>query len=453
MDQMGPAAHTGYWLEIFGCQMNVNDSEIIRGILDGAGYVEAAECRSADVILIMTCAVRERAETRAFGRVTHLAGLRREGRKPTIVLCGCMAQEHGGSLLETIPGIDHVIGPDGYRLLPDLLAGGRGGTALGLGHEDYEGIHAVRKSFPRAFVSIMRGCDNFCTYCIVPHVRGREHSRRADGVTAEVARLSMAGFREITLLGQNVNSYGNDGMDFPGLLARAADEAFPAWIRFVTSHPRDFSESLAETISSRANICRQIHLPVQSGSDRVLGLMNRRYTRGEYLEKISMLRNRLPGVVLSTDVIAGFPGETEEDFSESLSLLEEVRFDYAFLFKYSERSGTAAAGFEGALPVPERLRRLQALQKLQNEITLSRSAALVGRLLPVLITGGAEKQGQQAGRTAGNRVAVLDGTSFEPGSFVLARIASADGWTHHSDPVRLLISDERFEAVETWAGS
>ena len=445
-------AGSSYWLEVYGCQMNVNDSEIIRGILNGAGFVEAPETGSADVILVVTCAVRERAEARALGRVTHLAGLRRAGKKPLIALCGCVAQEKGEGILEDVAGVDFVVGPDGYRLLPGLLAGGVGRTALELGAEDYEGVHAERKAFPQAFVSIMRGCDNYCSYCIVTTVRGRERSRRMEGVLEEIRLLREEGYREITLLGQNVNSYRSDGSGFPELLAKAAEAAGPAWVRFVTSHPRDFSEELVDSAASCRNVCRQVHLPVQSGSDAILRAMNRRYSRGEYLEKVAMLREKLPGVVISTDVIAGFPGETEGDFEQSMSLLEDVRFDYAFLFRYSERDGTAAAGFDGRVPVADRLRRLQALQKLQNRVTLQRSKALEGRLLPVMVTGVAERRGQQAGRTAGNRVAILEGTSYAPGSFILAEVVSADGWTHHSEARGVLDPSGGFVASETWEG-
>jgi tRNA-2-methylthio-N6-dimethylallyladenosine synthase len=453
MEPLAPAVSRGsYWIEVYGCQMNVNDAEMIRGILDGAGYSEASGATGADVILIVTCAVRERAETRALGRATHLAGIRRHGRKPTIVLCGCVAQERGEDLLRSIPGIEFVVGPDGYRSLPALLEGSGRGAELSLGTEDYEGVRAVRKAFPRAFVSIMRGCDNYCSYCIVPYVRGRERSRDAKAVLDEIRRLSEAGFREITLLGQNVNSFSSGSVDFPELLARASETAGPAWIRFVTSHPRDLSAALVYAMSSCSNVCRQVHLPVQSGSDAVLGRMNRRYDRAMFLEKIGMLRHSLPGVVMSTDMIAGFPGETEADFLASLSLLEEVRFDYAFLFRYSERKGTAAASFGDAVPVAERLRRLQRLQEAQNRITLEKSKALEGRELPVLMTGEAERPGQQAARTPGNRVAILNGTSFEPGRFIVARILSADGWTHVAEPVREALPGELFAATEAAVG-
>jgi len=446
-----PGCPGSYWLEVYGCQMNVSDSEVIGGILARAGYIEAESPSSADVVLVLTCAVREHAEVRALGRIAQLAGMRSgKGSRPLIVLCGCVAQEHGESILGTLHGVDLVVGPDGYRSLPGLLAGEGGACSVTLGSEDYEGIRAVRRGFPRAFVSIMRGCDNYCSYCIVPFVRGAERSREADAVVEEVAELSSAGYGEITLLGQNVNSYSSvGGVDFTQLLRMAAEAAGPAWIRFLTSHPRDFSPGIPETMAKCPNICAQVHLPVQSGSDRMLSLMNRSYTREDFLGKVAALRERVPDVVLSTDMIAGFPGETEEDFSLSLSLLEEVRFDYAFLFRYSERTGTAAASLPGALPVAERLLRLHELQETQNGITREKSRALEGRALPVLVTGRGGRPDQQSARTAGNRVAILSGTSFEPGAFLLVRVVSADGWTHMCEPVRAARPGEALPASES----
>jgi len=281
----------------------------------------------------------------------------------------------------------------------------------------------------------MRGCDNYCSYCIVPYVRGRERSRSADRILQEVRRLSGEGYREITLLGQNVNSYRDDGIGFADLLASVATAAAPAWVRFVTSHPKDLGASVADVMASRANICDQLHLPLQSGSDRVLKAMRRGYTTEEYLAKVAMLRERMPEIVLSTDIIAGFPGETEEDFEETVGILDEVRFDYAFLFRYSERRGTAASTLPDTLPEGERLRRLNILQELQGRITAERSRALVGRTFQVLVTGDARRPGQQAGRTPGNRSVVLEGTSFRPGEVIEVTVNRADGWTHFGVPV------------------
>jgi tRNA-2-methylthio-N6-dimethylallyladenosine synthase len=266
-------------------------------------------------------------------------------------------------------------------------------------------------------------------------VRGREHSRDAGLILEEVESLRDGGYGEVTLLGQNVNSYRSGSMDFPGLLRAVADSAGGMWVRFVTSHPKDFGRELAEVMASSDNVCRQLHLPVQSGSDRILSLMNRRYTREGYMELIEMVRETVPGVVLSTDAIAGFPGETEEEFGETVSLLEQVRFDYAFLFRYSPRAGTAACDLPGQLPEEVRLERLGRLQELQRGITVERSRRLEGTELEVLVTGPARKPGQQAARTEGNRLVILDGTGYTPGTRLQVEITSADGWTHFGIPV------------------
>ena len=421
-----------YHIEVYGCQMNVRDAELIEGILLSSGYVKASGPGDADAVLVVTCAVRERAEVRALGRATQLAGCRRD-RKPQVVICGCVAQEHGAGLIDRFPQIDIVVGPDGYHRLPELLASGGRIALVEQGIDDYEGRSSVRNMFPRAFITVTRGCDNFCSYCIVPYVRGRERSREPAAILREVAGLVEAGYREITLLGQNVNSFTAGETAFPQLLDQVARAARPAWVRFVTSHPRDLSIGLIEVMARHGNICNALHLPVQAGSDAVLTGMNRGYTRQGYLEKVAMIRRAIPEIVLSTDMIAGFPGETESDFSESLSLLSEVRYDYGFLFRYSERKGTRAAEMPGSVPVQERLRRLYALQAVQNAITREKSAALVGRVLPVLVTGAGTHEGQLLGRTPGNRTVVIRDADAVPGEFIDARIARADGWTHHGE--------------------
>lgn len=421
-----------FHMEVYGCQMNVRDSQHLEGILLSSGY-EKADCpENADVILVVTCAVRERAEVRALGRATQLAGGSR-GRKPLVVICGCVAQEHGGSLLKRFPQIDIVVGPDGYHRLPDLLSSGYRAAVVEQGTDDYEELPSVRDTFPRAFVTITRGCDNFCSYCIVPFVRGRERSRTSEAILGEVRGLVGSGYREITLLGQNVNSYRSGQVSFPSLLEKVAKAAAPAWVRFVTSHPRDLGEELADVMAGNPNVCRAIHLPAQSGSDAVLKGMNRAYTRSGYLEKIGILRSRMPEIVLSTDMIAGFPGESETDFQDSLSLLSEVRFDYGFLFRYSERKGTRAAEMPGAVSVPERLSRLHRMQELQNTVTREKSSLLVGRCLPVLVTGPGTREGQLVGRTPGNRIVVVPEGAARAGTFMDVRITRADGWTHYGE--------------------
>jgi len=422
-----------YLIEVYGCQMNVRDAELLDGIMLSSGFTRACGSSDSDVVLVVTCAVRERAEVRAMGRVTQLAGAGRR-KKPVVVVCGCVAQEHGAELLEKYPQVDLVVGPDCYNRIPELLSSGGRTAEVTQGFDDYEDLPSRRSRFPRAFVTVTRGCDNFCSYCIVPHVRGRERSRAPDKIVREVEELVESGFREITLLGQNVNSYRSGDLGFPGLLRRVARAAGPAWVRFVTSHPRDLSESLVEVMASEDSVCSALHLPAQSGSDAVLRGMNRGYTRMDYLDKVARLRTSMPGIVLSTDMIAGFPGETEDDFRDSLSLLSEVEYDYGFLFRYSERKGTAAVEMPGSVPVPERLERLHRLQDVQNGITRAKSAALLGRTLRILVTGPGRVGGQLVGRTPGNRTVVVSGTDSIPGQFLNVRITRADGWTHHGEP-------------------
>ncbi|NOQ23089.1 MAG: tRNA (N6-isopentenyl adenosine(37)-C2)-methylthiotransferase MiaB [Candidatus Aegiribacteria sp.] len=425
-----------YYIHVYGCQMNVHDSEIISGILELEGFSSTEDPESADVILLVSCAVREHAETRVLGRLSQLGGWwrGRKSGKPLMVLCGCVAQEHGDGLLKRFRDLDLVVGPDCYRDLPGLIRGSARISVVDFREGDYTGIEPVRVEFPRAYVTIMRGCDNFCSYCIVPYVRGRERSRKSDVILSEVAALSEGGYGEITLLGQNVNSYHDEKISFPLLLRRVASAAGTSWIRFVTSHPKDLGRETVEVMASEKNICRYLHLPFQSGSDVILKKMNRGYTVQEYLERIEVLREAMPDIVLSTDVIAGFPGESEEDFQKTADLLEKVRFDNAFLFKYSERSGTTACGLEDSVPEEERLARLNHLQELQRMITIEKSGELLGRTLRILITGPAKKPRQQAGRTEGNRIVILDDTDFCPGSFLNVKITRADGWTHFGEP-------------------
>ncbi len=426
-----------YYMDVYGCQMNVHDSEIIAGILEADGFTNVDNPGSADVILLVSCAVREHAETRVLGRASQLGGLwqNRKQREPLIVLCGCVAQEHGHDLLDRFPNLDLVVGPDCYKDLPLLIQNSRRQALVEFRKGDYTGIDPLRKRFPGAFVTIMRGCNNFCSYCIVPYVRGRERSRSADSIIKEIRDLSEKGYREITLLGQNVNSYHELDTSFPELLDKASDAAGSAWIRFVTSHPRDFNRETVEVMVSKDNICNHLHLPVQSGSDGILHMMNRGYTITEYLEKIRMLRDAIPEIELTTDIITGFPGESEEDFQRTVSLLDEIRYDNAFLFKYSERTGTSACDLGDVIPEHVRLKRLNYLQEFQRGITLEKSGNLKNRILSVLVTGSAKKPDQQAARTRGNRMVILQGTDYEPGTFVDVRIIRADGWTHFGEPV------------------
>ncbi len=421
-------------IEVYGCQMNVHDGEILSGILKAAGHTVVQNAEIAEAVFVVTCAVREHAETRALGRITHLAGIPK--KKPIMVLCGCVAQEHGKILLDKMKLLDLVVGPDVYHRIPDLLQESTRAAVTDQGNESYENVSAVREQFPRSFVTVMRGCDNFCTYCIVPHVRGRERSRPYELILKEVEDLVNAGYREITLLGQNVNSYKYGDMKFPKLLEEvSAIAGNRCWVRFVTSHPRDLTDELGSVMASQENICNQFHLPAQSGNDRILKAMGRGYTRNGYLEKVSMLRKLMPDIVLSTDIIAGFPSETDDEFADTISLLKSVRYDYAFLFRYSERKKTAALKISPSVPVKERLKRLSMIQELQAEITLSKSREIVGKEMTVLVTGRARRAGQMASRTMGNRLVILESLSYAPGQLVRVQIVRADGYTHFGQQV------------------
>ncbi|MBN1434636.1 tRNA (N6-isopentenyl adenosine(37)-C2)-methylthiotransferase MiaB, partial [Candidatus Fermentibacterales bacterium] len=373
-----------YCIEVYGCQMNQHDAEIISGIMLSAGYVQCSDPVSSDVVIVVTCAVREHAERRALGRLSQLAG-RRRGREGSLAVCGCVAQEHGEGLLSMVEGVDFVVGPDCYTDIPSLLRlpGGSRVSLTELRGQAYDGVEPARSGFPRAYVTIMTGCDNYCSYCIVPYVRGREQSRDPGAILDEVGRLAEAGYGEITLLGQNVNSYRSGGLVFSSLLRMVAEAALPARVRFVTSHPRDLGEDIVAAMADSPNVCRQLHLPLQSGDDDVLARMGRGYDTAHYTGVVRSLREAMPGIELSTDILVGFPGETAAAFERTMGIMEEIAFDYAFLFRFSPRSGTAAAGMSDQIPETERLRRLSLVQELQRALTLESSRALIGSTVRV----------------------------------------------------------------------
>ena len=382
-------------VDTYGCQQNEADSEQLRGMLREMGYGFTEDAKEADVIVINTCAIREHAELRVLGNVGALTHTKRKKPEQVICLCGCSMQEPhmADKIRRSFRHVDLVFGPHALWKFPELLNNVLDSrdrvfdTANSDGHIA-EGLPVVRKGTIKAWVSIMYGCNNFCTYCIVPYVRGRERSRDPERIVAEVEQLVAEGYKDITLLGQNVNSYGKDlgiEVDFADLLARidAIDGDF--FVRFMTSHPRDASQKLFETMARCSKVAPQLHLPFQSGSSRVLKAMNRHYDRETYLDEVRRLRALLPDVVLTSDVIVGFPGETEEEFEETLSLLETVRFDALFTFIFSPRVGTPAAQMEDPTPMAEKKARFQRLLDLQNRISLEKHQAYVGKVLPVLV--------------------------------------------------------------------
>lgn len=426
-------------VDTYGCQQNESDSEIIRGFLAEMGCTFTSDEYAADIIVINTCAVREHAEQRILGNVGALNHTKKARPGQIICLCGCMVQQQGMAerIKKSYPIVDLVFGPHELRRFPELLRqrleGGRRVFAVAESDgEVTESVPRVRDRGVKAWLSVMYGCNNFCTYCIVPYVRGRERSRRPEDVVAEARSLVEAGYKDITLLGQNVNSYGRDlggGTDFADLLA--AVNAIPGkfTLRFMTSHPRDATEKLFRTMSECEKCEKHIHLPVQSGSNRVLRAMNRGYTREQYLEKIAIARSYMPDIVLTTDIIVGFPGETREEFEETLSLAEQVRYDAMFTFIYSRRTGTAAAKLPDIRSREEKQADFDRLLERANAISLEKHLAYVGRTVEALVDG--ENGGREyplTARTNGGRLVHLKGSPEIIGSYVNIKITDAATW-------------------------
>jgi tRNA-2-methylthio-N6-dimethylallyladenosine synthase len=418
------------YIETYGCQMNVADSEVVVSILKGAGYSPSEDISDAGLILINTCSIRENAEQRIRGRLKAMSHLKRKNKELRIGIIGCMAERLKEKLLEEEKLVDIVVGPDAYRELPSLVAEAESGhkavNVLLSREETYADISPVRmdRNGVSSFVSIMRGCNNMCAYCVVPYVRGAERSRNPESVYGEVASLALSGYREVTLLGQNVDSYkwkeGSRTLDFPGLLDKVAEMNPMMRIRFSTSHPKDISDDLLNVIAGRENICRHIHLPAQSGSSRILRLMNREYTREWYLERVHAIKRIIPECALSTDMIAGFCTETDDDHRESLSLMEEVGFDFAYMFKYSERPGTKAARrYKDDVPEEVKAARLSEMIALQNRLSARSKKHDVGKVFEVLIEGPSKRSGDfLSGRTSQNKVVVFAGGNRLPGEYV-----------------------------------
>ena len=425
------------FIETYGCQMNVGDTEIIISILQQHGYRYTETQAEADVILINTCSIRDNAEQRIWGRLSEMRRLKKQ--KPSLVvgIVGCMAERLKEELLRAETGVDVVAGPDAYRDLPNLLrhaeAGQKGANVLLSMEETYAEIAPVRidKNGVSGFISIMRGCNNFCSYCVVPYTRGRERSRDAETILAEARQLFENGYREVTLLGQNVNSYCWGEVDFPELMRRVAELSPLLRVRFATSHPKDMSDKLLEVMASKPNICRAIHLPAQSGSTSMLERMNRKYTREWYLDRIAAIRRYMPDCAITTDLIAGFAGETEEEHQATLSLMREVGYDFAYMFKYSERPGTFAQRNLGD-DVPEEVksRRLQEIIALQNELGLESYRRDVGKEFEVLVEGESRRnKAQLFGRTSQNKVVVFDRGDHKAGDYVRVRVTDCTSAT------------------------
>lgn len=409
----------------YGCQMNEHDSEKMLGLLSIEGYERSQSPENADLIIFNTCAIREKAEQKFFSQLGRIRLMKKNRRNLKIAVAGCVAQEEKEKLLRRAPFVDFIFGPQNIQSLSDALSG-KGPVAMfnenqELAKSEFE---AVRQNTVKAWVSIMYGCNNFCSYCIVPFTRGREVSRPSSSVLSEIGALAAGGFREVTLLGQNVNSYRSD-IDFIELL-RKVDLLDIERVRFVTSHPRDLSEALTGAIAELRSLCEHIHLPLQSGSSRVLKLMNRKYTYEEYREKIEMLRKAVPGIAITADIIAGFPGEKEEDHFHTLRALEEIEYDGIFAFKFSPRRGTKASEMEDTVGEDVKSARLDEILKMQEDITFRKNRMLVGKTVEILLEGpSGTDPGKLIGRTRTNKIVVIPDSSETKGSTVKVLIEKA----------------------------
>jgi tRNA-2-methylthio-N6-dimethylallyladenosine synthase len=426
------------YIETYGCQMNVADSELMFGVLGREGYMRAEDPEDADVMLVNTCAVRDNAEQRVIGRMGELQRYKRPGGVLGVV--GCMAQRLGPALLAQVPRVDLVVGPDAYRNLPELIRLAHGGQRVSdtefRSWEHYEDVPPVRENVPTAFVTVQRGCDYRCTFCIVPHTRGPERSRKLADVVREVADLVERGTTEITLLGQTVNSYHDGEHDFADLLRELGEVSGLRRLRFTSPYPTDFTSRVIETMASTAVVCEHVHLPVQSGSNAVLKRMLRRYTRERYLEVVDQLREAVPGITISTDIIVGFPGETEADFEQTRSLVTDAGFDDAYTFKYSIREGTPAVRLKDHIPDQVASARLDRLIETVRANVRRKNIARVGETHEALVERPAKRGGLMLGRTRTNHLVLLDLPTSAVGQYHPVRLTGTTGSTFTGTVVR-----------------
>ncbi len=425
-----------FYIETYGCQMNFSDSEIVASVLKDHDFTIETDYKKADIILLNTCSIRDNAEQKVHNRLRHLNALKNKKKHLVVGLLGCMAERLKEELFAD-GTIDLIAGPDSYRSLPQLIDSiNQGQKAFNImlsAEETYADINPVRfdSNGVSAFISIMRGCQNFCSYCVVPFTRGKERSRDPETIVAEAAKLFTDGFREITLLGQNVNSYHFGDVTFPILMARVAEVNPLLRIRFATSHPKDISDELIQTIAAYPNICRYIHLPLQSGSNRILKLMNRKYSREYYLDRIATIYNSIPDCGISTDIIAGFCGETEADHHDTLTAMRQSGYCYAFMFKYSERSGTTAAKkLADDVSDADKTRRLNEIISLQHELSHTSNRRDLGKVMEVLVEGTSKRSRKQLfGRTTQNKVVVFNDETHRPGDYVMVKIVDCTSAT------------------------
>lgn len=420
----------------FGCQMNLADSSTLASSLLTRGYRRVEDEKEADLIVINTCSVREKAEQRVIGRLGDIYKYKR--RKPfmKIAVVGCMAQRLGDELIQKVPHVDFVLGTDRLFELPDALEGIEGTSSVmtAFGHENIDTIAPIKESDYSGFVTISRGCNNYCTYCIVPYVRGKERAHSADFIVDAVKKMVDDGVVEATLLGQNVNSYNFDGIDFPDLMLRVLNETQIKRLRFMTSHPKDLSRKLVDVIADNERIMPQIHLPLQAGSDRILKKMGRVYTLDHYLKIIDYIKSKIDDVTLTTDLIVGFPGETEEEYEMTLDAVRQVRYDTAFMFRYSVRPGTTAARYEDDVPEADKIRRLNKLIKMQQAISYEQNQSEVGKIRDAMVEGQSKRNEKNLkARTPGSKMVVFEAENIKPGTIVPLRITEADAFTLHGN--------------------
>lgn len=423
------------YIETYGCQMNEYDTELVRSILANGGHALAANEHDAQVILLNTCAVRENAHSRIYHRLQQLKALKAKKRyRVTVGVLGCMAQNLRDDLLDTHHEIDFIAGPDGYRDLPGLIARSRStgekGRALTLSRtETYSGVDPLRAGGVNAWVAVMRGCDNMCAFCVVPYTRGRERSRDPEGILAEVESLAEAGYKQVTLLGQNVNSYRFGDTGFADLVERVSAVAGIERVRFTAPHPKDFPGALLRVIAERRNVCNHIHLPLQAGGDRVLALMKRHYTMASFEDLVDRMRETIPGVAISTDIIVGFPTEEDREFEDTYRAMERIRFDFAFIFKYSERQGTyAARALPDDVPPEKKTERIVRVVDLQKKITGEINRTYVGKTVEVLVEEEPEKYpGALSGRTDTFKNTIFPADGYRIGDMVLVEVERSRG--------------------------
>ena len=422
-----------YYIETYGCQMNVADSELVASMMEKSGFARSDSEFGANAVFLNTCAIREHAEDKIHSRLGKLRKLKNDNPEMIIGIMGCMAQHVKDNILENKPYVDFVLGPDSYRRIPELLRRHEETNASVVDtrlsrFEVYENLYPSRQEGINAWVSIMRGCDKFCTFCIVPFTRGRERSCTVESVVEEVQQTVDQGFVEITLLGQNVNSYRHGDARFPELLDAVAQIPGVMRIRFTSPHPQDIDDNMLFVMRDHANICNSVHLPLQAGADRILKRMNRTYTQAQFLALSEQIRNILPGCGISTDIIAGFPGETEEEFGETLAVMEKVKFDSAFTFKYSSRPGTKAAEYSDQIPEKVKKDRLAKLVDLQYKHTLFRNRKEIGKKVKVLVEKESKKSSNEwAGRTDNNKWVIFPKESAEIRDLVDVKIVDAQG--------------------------